>query len=298
MMYGAIDGTNLLTFFVSGLASGGIFALSGLGLVVVYRATGVLNLAQGAIGAISAMTVAKEFIGRDRNQWLGYLVAIVLGVGLSLLYGLVFASRLSHRDPVVKAIGTLGFALALLGLAGWRWTGRAETLRLGTDSSSFSIGNVQVTLTRVIIIALAFGVTIGISLLLNRTRVGLNMRALANDRELSSIIGVGIGRTEMVAWVISGVLSAITGIFAAAVVQLEPYTLTFLVIPAIAAALVGQLKSLWVTFAGAMVIGVVEAELTNFDSIKPYKVLTELVIGAGVVLLLHRSKAVSFAPES
>jgi branched-chain amino acid transport system permease protein len=298
MMFGALDGTNVLAFFISGLASGGIIALSALGLVVVYRATGVLNFAQGAVGAIGAMVVAKEFLGRGRNQWVGYIAAIVIAVLLSLLYGVVFARRLAHRDPVVKAIGTLGFALALLGVAGWRWTGRAETLRLGTDKHSFAISGVQVTATRAIVIALAVVVTVAISALLSRTRVGLNMRALANDRELASVIGVGVNRTEMVAWLISGLLSGVTGIFAASVVQLEPYTLTFLVIPAIAAALVGQLKSLWWTFAGAMIIGVIESELTNFESVKPYKSLTELAIGAGIVLLLHRSKAVSFTSES
>ena len=73
-----------------------------------------------------------------------------------------------------------------------------------------------------------------------------------------------------------------------------PASLTFLVIPAVAAAVVGQLKSLWWTFGGAMLIGVIEAELTNFPAIAPYKELTQLAVGAGAILLLQRSRVVSF----
>ncbi|MFM2072157.1 MAG: hypothetical protein RLZZ623_2420 [Actinomycetota bacterium] len=289
---------NLLSFFISGLTTGGIFALSALGLVVVYRATGVLNFAQGAIGAVGALTASQEFIEQGRNEYLGYAVAILIGVVLSLGYGWLYAPRLSHRDPVVKAIGTLGFALALLGLCGWRWTARIMSLDLPTDTVKFHIGGVQVTLTRVLVVVLAVAVTIAVTALLQRTRTGLNMRALANDRELSSMVGVNVTRAETVAWAISGVLASVTGLLFASVVQLEAASLTFLVIPAIAAALVGQLRSLWWTLLGAMVIGVIESELTNFGSVKSYKVLTELLIGAGVVLFVNRSRTVSFQPET
>jgi branched-chain amino acid transport system permease protein len=297
-MISTITFDNLLTFLISGLTTGGIFALSALGLVVVYRATGVLNFAQGAIGAVGALTASQEFVEKGRNEYLGYLVAVLIGVALSLGYGLLFAPRLAHRDPVVKAIGTLGFALALLGFCGWRWTARIMSLDLPTDTTKFEISGVQVTLTRVLVIVLSVVVTIAVTALLQRTRTGLNMRALANDRELASMVGVNVTRAETVAWLISGVLASVTGLLFASVVQLEAASLTFLVIPAIAAALIGQLRSLWWTLAGAMIIGVVESELTNFDSVKGYKVLTELIIGASVVLFAHRSRSVSFEPET
>ncbi len=297
-MISAISFDNVLSFFISGLTTGGIFALSALGLVVVYRATGVLNFAQGAIGAVGSLTASQEFVDKGRNEYVGYLVAILIGVVLSLGYGRLYAPRLAHRDPVVKAIGTLGFALALLGLCGWRWTARIMSLDLPTDTTKFNISGVQVTLTRVLVIVLAVVVTVGVTALLQRTRTGLNMRALANERELASMVGVNVTRAETVAWLISGLLASITGLLFASVVQLEAASLTFLVIPAIAAALVGQLRSLWWTLAGAMIIGVVESELTNFDSVKSYKVLTELIIGAGVVLFIHRSRTVSFQPET
>lgn len=285
---------NLLTFLVTGLTLGGIYSLSALGLVVVFRATGVLNFAQGAIGAIAALTLANEFIGKDRNEYVGYAVALVIAVGLSLFYGLVIAPRLAHRDPVVRAMGALGFALCILGFAGWRWTARVQKLKLPTDSTRFRIFDVNVTLTRALVVILAVLVTVGITIFLNRTRVGLAMRALANDREIASMIGVDVRRAEVTAWLIGGVIAGVSGVLFGATKQLDAASLTFLVIPAIAAAVVGRLHSLWWTLAGGMLIGVIESELTNFRSISPYKDLTQLIVGVGVILLLQRSSSVSF----
>jgi branched-chain amino acid transport system permease protein len=291
----AITGESLLTFLITGMVTGGIYALSALGLVVVYRATGILNFAQGAIGAVAAMTLANEFIGKGRSELLGYIVAIILAVALSLFYGMLIAPRLAHRDQVVRAIGALGFALFILGFCGWRWTARVQKLELPTDTKAFAIGGVNITWTRVIVIIITFAVAIGITLFLNRTRIGLSMRAMANDRELSSMIGVNVPRTELVAWTTSGVLAGITGILFGAATRLDPASLTFLVIPAVAAAVVGQLRSLWWTVAGAMIIGIVEAQLRNFSSVENYNGLTGLFVGATAILLLQRTKTVSFA---
>lgn len=290
----AVSSRDILVFGVTGLTLGGIYALSALGLVVVYRATGVLNFAQGAIGAIAALTLANDFLAEDRPAALGYAVAMALAIGLSLFYGLLIAPRLAHRDPVVRAMGALGFGLSILGFAGWRWTARVQKLDLPTDDTRFTVFDVNVTLTRALVIVLAIVVTVGTTIFLNRTRTGLSMRALANDRDLSSLIGVDVRRAELVAWLMGGVIAGVSGVLFGATKQLDAASLTFLVIPAIAAAVVGQLRSLWWTFAGGMLIGLIESELTNFRDLSPFKDLTQLAVGAGVILLLQRSRSVSF----
>lgn len=290
----AISSRDVLVFGVTGLTLGGIYALSALGLVVVYRATGVLNFAQGAIGAIAALTLANDFLAEDRPAALGFAVAMALAIGLSLFYGLLIAPRLAHRDPVVRAMGALGFGLSILGFAGWRWTARVQKLDLPTDDTRFTVFDVNVTLTRALVIVLALVVTVGTTIFLNRTRTGLSMRALANDRDLSSLIGVDVRRAELVAWLMGGVIAGVSGVLFGATKQLDAASLTLLVIPAIAAAVVGQLRSLWWTFAGGMLIGLIESELTNFRDISPFKDLTQLAVGAGVILLLQRSRSVSF----
>jgi len=291
-----ITANNVAAFTITGLTVGGIYALSALGLVVVHRATGVINFAQGAIGAITALVYSQVFVEEGRSIWIGWPVSLGLAVVLSLFYGRVMAPRLAHRDAVVKAIGTLGYALFILGFCGWEWSSReVRSLKLPTDTTKFEILGVKVTLTKVFVMILAVAVTLVITWYLKKTRMGLNMRALANDRELSSMIGVNVLRAETMAWGIAGLLAGQSGILFANIVRLDAISLTFLVIPAIAATMVGQLRSLWLTLIGGLVVGLVEAQLTNFESLVPYKSVTQLVIGAGAVLFVQRKSVISFS---
>jgi branched-chain amino acid transport system permease protein len=94
------------------------------------------------------------------------------------------------------------------------------------------------------------------------TKVGTAMRALANDREITSMLGVPVRRVEAAAWLGSGLVCGTAGLLLANLVGLEIVNLTFLVIPALAAALIAQLRSLWVTLAAGFVIGIVQSCLT------------------------------------
>src|SRR5580765_3801827 len=102
-------------FFVTGLAVGAIYALSGVGLVVLYRSTGVLNLAYGAIGGMGAM-LAWQIEQWGYPEAAAWVVAILVATLLSLAYGRLVAPYLDYREPVVKAVATLGYALIILGI--------------------------------------------------------------------------------------------------------------------------------------------------------------------------------------
>ena len=140
--------TDFQPFLVTGLALGGVYALSGVGMVVLYRATGVLNLAFGGIGAFGALISWSLINNSGINQWLAYLVCLLFGGALTLLYGMVFGPVLAARDPLVKAVATLGLTLILLGLMDILWPssgGQSRSISLPTDGSGFTVGGVQVT---------------------------------------------------------------------------------------------------------------------------------------------------------
>ena len=105
-------------FIVTGLALGSIYALSGMGLVVLYRATAVLNFAYGAIGAIGAL-VAWDLIDSGTPEPVAWLVCIVVTTAISLGYGVLIAPKLADRDLATKAISTVGFAVLILGFSLW-----------------------------------------------------------------------------------------------------------------------------------------------------------------------------------
>ncbi len=262
---------DLSPYIVVGLALGSVYALSGVGIVVLYRTTGVVNFAYGAVGAIGALvawTVINEGGGAEELAW---LAAIGVGIGTSVLYGGLIAPRLAMRDESIQAVATLGLTLILLGFAGLAWADEPRTFELPTDTSSFELFGVHVIVTRVVALVLSIAVTGLVALLLRRTRTGLALRAMAADRELSALLGVPVTRMGITAWAFSGALSAISGLLLANLVRLDAPTLTFLVISGIAAATIGGLSSLPRTLLGGIVLGLVESLATPFNSVTNYR---------------------------
>lgn len=283
-------------FIVTGLALGGVYALSGVGLVVLYRATGVLNLAFGAIGAFGAL-IAWQFINHSgMNQWLAYAICLAVGGVLTLAYGMVFGPALAKRDPLVKAAATLGLMLILLGVMDILWPssgGQSRAITLPTDNSSFMVGQVEVTYTDVI--GLGFGVvlTAVTGAFLRFTKLGTAMRAMANDREITATLGVPVRRVEAAAWFGAGVLSGVAGILLGDLVALDQTTLTFLVISGLAAALIARLRSITLAFLAAVVIGLVDSMLTPIQSLTNYRDMTPFVLAAIGLLWVNRHRVIS-----
>src|SRR6185503_474605 len=121
---------DLRPYLVLGLALGGVFALSGVGLVVLFRATGVLNLSTGAVGALGALLAWSLINSLAVPEGVAYVFAIVFGGGVTLLYGVLFGPPLAQRDPLVKAVATLGLTLIMLGIMSWAWSYQAHALIL------------------------------------------------------------------------------------------------------------------------------------------------------------------------
>ncbi|MCK9381387.1 MAG: branched-chain amino acid ABC transporter permease [Sulfuritalea sp.] len=281
-------------FLVAGLALGAIYALSGVGLVVLYRSTGVLNIAYGAIGALGAM-LAWQLEQMQYPEPVAWVAALLVATLLSVAYGRLVAPYLSYREPVVKAVATLGFALMILGTANYFWVEAPRRLYLFTDTMGFELLDVHITGTRALVLVATLATTFGIAVFLKHTRIGLLMQALANKRELSSVLGVPVIRIETYAWLISGFLAGFTGLMFGDLVRPNPGALTFLVIPAIAAAIVGRLESLPMTLAGGLIIGVVESMSTLIKPIAPYRSIAPFVVAAILLLWLQRNRKLTFS---
>ena len=271
-------------FIVIGLALGGVYAMSGVGLVVLFRTTGVLNLAYGAVGALGSL-VAFTLIDHEQNEWMAYGVAIILAGVLTLIYGLLLGPPLANRDPLVKASASLGFALILLGFMQWRWTADVRSLGLPTSDWQYTNGWLRITWTQAIGMIFPVAVTIATTVFLKKNKTGAAMRALADDRDNTALLGVPVRRVEATAWFVSGLLFGFSGLMLASLVSMEIAALTFSIpIAALAAALIGRLESLWITLAAAFVIGIIQAELNAFSSLAEYRNMTPFVCAILVLL--------------
>jgi len=267
-----------------------VFALSGVGLVVLFRATGVVNLAYGAVGAFGALITWQLINEAGWNEWLAFAACVLFGGVVTLVYGYFFGPLLAQRDPLVKATATLGLLLILLGLASWIWGDDARSIVLPTTSEGFNIGEVRVNYTQILALVLALVVTAGTAVFLQATKLGTAMRSLANDREITAMLGVPVRRVEAAAWLGSGLLSGLTGLLLSNLVGLDMVGLTFLVIAALAAALIGQLQSLWVTLLAGLAIGIVQACATPFESIGGYRSMTPFLFAIVALLWFARKQ--------
>ena len=281
--------TDLLPFLVSGLGVGAVYALSGVGLVVLYRASGVLNFAFGALGALGAF-VAWSVLDAGLPMWAACLASVATSMGLSLLYGWLIAPALAARDSTIRSIGTLGLALFLMGFTEWYWGSSPRRLVLPSDAIGLDIADVRLTGTRIISLVVALLMMLAIALLLARTRIGLRMRALANDRSLSAILGIYVLRVDTVAWLLSGAFAGVCGLLLANIVRLQATLLTFLVIPAFAAAILGRLSSLPGTVAAGIVIGVLEAVAILIPGFAPFRTSVPFLLALLAIILFPKNR--------
>ncbi len=294
-----VDWQLLKPFIVIGLAFGGVYALSGVGLVVLYRATGVLNIAFGAIGAAGALIAYYVVNHTGWPDWSAYTICVLFGGVVNLAYGMIFGPAFARRDPLVKMMGTLGLALILLGLMAWRAPvggAFARFLPLPSSSHRYDVFGTQVSLTQIIAIGLAFAITAGATIFLRVTKLGTAMRALANDREITATLGVPVRRVEAAAWFGSGLACGAAGlILPDLLTSLDYSALTFLVISSLAAALIGRLRSLWATLFGGLAVGLAQSVLSPYTTVSAYRSAAPFVLAIVALLYLSRRRVVTIS---
>jgi branched-chain amino acid transport system permease protein len=305
LAFGRVGWTDLKPFIPLGLAFGGIYALAGVGMVVLYRATGVLNLSFGAIGTAGAL-ISWWFVHHTGvPEVIGYLISVAFGGLVTLLYGFFFGPAFAARPPLVKTMATLGLALILVGLMGWRappLNASPRFLHLPSSDWKYNVSGATVNWTQIIALLFAIVLTIGTGAYLRYTKLGTAMRALANDREISATLGVPVRRVEAAAWLGSGLVCGAAGLLLADQLQtLDPTTLTFnFIIAALAAAVLGQLRYLSATLVGGVVIGLVQSILTPYFSwpsfsqpLSAYRTITPFVIATIGLLWLGRRRVIT-----
>jgi branched-chain amino acid transport system permease protein len=272
-------------YLVIGFALGGVYAMSGVGLVVLYRTTGVINLFYGAMGALASIVAWTMVDEWGWNPWMSYALVILMAGVLTAAYGWFLGPPLASRDPLIKASASLGFALVLLGFMQWRWTPDARSLKLPTNDAQYVNGWLRINWTQAIGMIFPIVLTVVTVLFLNRSKIGTAMRALADSRDNTALLGVPVRRVEAAAWFGSGVVFGFSGLLLATLVSMETVALTFSIpIAALAAALIGRMDSLTVTLLSAFVIGIVQSALNAMQSLAEYRNMVPFVFAIIVLL--------------
>jgi branched-subunit amino acid ABC-type transport system permease component len=249
-----------MNLLINGLVTGAVFAIAASGLVVTYSTSGVFNFAHGALGMLCAyvywdVRVNKAWPAPIALAFVLLLFAPALG---ALLYRVVIRG-IQDTSEVVKLVVPISVLLALIATANWIWKpDNPHSIQpfFGPDHKVTVFG-VVLLWHDLTILAVAIALAVGLRLLLYRTRVGVSMRAVVDDRHLLELNAGRPDRASLVSWMVGVALSALAGILITPFQggSLSSTLLTLLVINAFAAAMFGRLRSLPLTFVGAVVLG-------------------------------------------
>jgi branched-chain amino acid transport system permease protein len=246
-----------INFGFSGLTTAAIYAIAASGLVLTYTTTGVFNFSHGAMGMVAAFSYWEMRFGWG---WPAPVALVVCLLILAPLFGAILEfgimRRLEGTSDVTKLVVTISLLLGLFGLANWVWSpARDRPSRTFFQGKIIKIIGVRLSYHEVTVLVVALLVAIGLRLLLYRTRIGVSMRACVDDRSLATLNGAKPARIAMLSWAIGVGLAAVAGVLIAPTLQLSQLSLTLLIIDAYAAAMIGRLRSLPMTFVGALILG-------------------------------------------
>jgi len=263
---------------LAGLATGGIYASVALALVMIYQATHHINFAQGEMAMFSTF-VAWALIDAGLPYWGAFALTVLLSFGVAAAVEFIVI-RPMHRAPELSVVVVfIGLLVIFHSLAGWlfgytikpfpspfprdAWYG-------STLMSAHEVGAIVVAL---LMVALLFG-------LFRFTRVGLALRAAAQNPVSSRLVGISVGRMLMLGWGLAGAIGAVAGVMVAPVVFLDPNMMTGVLLYAFAGALIGGIDNPVGAVLGGFIVGVLE------NLIGTYVVGTELKLSVALALII------------
>lgn len=266
-----------VVFLLLGLGSGAVFGALALALVLTYRSSGVVNFATGAIALYSAYTYAflrqgellvplpgvpkKVGIGGPLGLFPAMVISLALAAVLGVvLYGLVFRP-LRTAPPVAKAVASIGVMLVIQAvLAAAVGTG-AVSVKAILPNDPVSWGGSLIPGDRLWFAAVIVVLTVVLALVFRLTRFGLTARAAAESEKGALVSGLSPERIAVANWALSSAVAALSGILIAPIVPLVPVSYTLFIVPALAAALVGNFTALLPAVGAGLVIGMLQSEL-------------------------------------
>ncbi len=250
-----------LIFTIAGLSTAAIYAIAASGLVVTYTTSGVFNFAHGAFSMMAAFTFWQVHVAWGVPLIPAViLVVFVIGPLFGAVVERVIMRGIEGTTDVVKIVVTISLMVALLGLANVIWEPNvARAVPAFFEGKTVELFGVIVSYQRLMTMAVAIAVAVGLRLVFTRTRLGIAMRAVVDDRSLLQLNGGRPGRTSMLAWAIGAGMAAISGVLIASEQTLSATSLTLLFINAYAVAVVGRLRSLPGAFLGAVILGLAQS---------------------------------------
>jgi ABC-type branched-subunit amino acid transport system ATPase component/branched-subunit amino acid ABC-type transport system permease component len=274
---------DLLPFIITGLSSGAVYGLAGVGLVLTFKTSGIFNFGQGSVAALSAFV----YYFLSAQQGVAWPVALVLaGVIFPAVLGLlleILSRALTPAPTTIKVVATIGIVLITLSVGELWYPGEPRLVQPFLPQETVKIGGVFIGWDQIIILVVSLALTALLYAFFRLSRRGMAMRAVVEDPDLLARTATSPTQVRRWAWVIGTSFAGVSGIALAPTLGLDPLALTLLVVQAFGAAAIGAFSSLPLTYVGGLVIGVAASLATKYTA--PYPSLGGLPAAIPFVVL-------------
>lgn len=260
-----MDIETIFRFTLLGLGIGALYGVVAQGIVLVYRGSGILNFAQGAFVMVGAYTYYELVSRRDLSPGIAVCLAPIMGAAVGALTYRLVLRPMRHASALSRVIATLAVLIVLQA---------AAVLRYGVDSLAVTswlptrtvevIPNAPVGLDRLLILLIGLVSTVTLAIIYRRTAFGRITSAVAENERAAASLGYSPDKVAVANWALGAGLAALVGALLAPITFLQPTSLVMLVVPGLAAALIGRFESFVLAFAGALAIGVSESLMARY----------------------------------
>ena len=247
-----------IQLIISGLALGSIYALLALALVIINKATDVVNFAQGEMAMIGTFACLAVLSAVKLPLAVLMLLAFPLGVAFGAVVERLAIRPLANAPPVNALIATIGLWLIFHHLAGWIWGYDPYRFPSLFSPEPVSFLGARVSQSSLGILGVSIGIMAVLYLFFERTRLGTAMRAASMNRRAAQLMGVNVGHIAMAAWGLAAGISLVAGMLTAPVTFLDFEMMVIVLLKAFAGAILGGFNSLPGAVVGCLVIGVLE----------------------------------------
>lgn len=267
-----------LELIVSGVAIGAIYGLMAMAFALTYKATGLLNFAQGELGMLIAYLAWSTSLAFGASTWTVLGGALVSSVILGLLIERFIMRRMLGQPMFSAVLVTVGIGVIVTSAVLMIWGGEQQKIDIGRADAIVAIGGIRIRESQVAVVVVLLAVLAATHIFFKFSRFGIAMRAVAADQRTAQLMGISPARVQSLAWAASSVLAGLAGLFFAVTFELSPSIFT-LGLKAFPATIVGGLDAVIGSGASGILIGIAENLVGGH-------VASELKEIAGFVLIL------------
>jgi branched-chain amino acid transport system permease protein len=240
---------------VAGLAEGAIFGSLALALVLIYRATEVINFAQGEL-AMATTYIAFQLTRDGLSYWEAFFLTLAIAFAIGSIIQLLLIRPVQHRSPIAVVIVTVGLFFVIDGLVTWRWGAQIQFMKPPFGTTTYHVGSVTFSRQELGTLVVTIVSVIALWLLFQFTKLGLAMRAAALRPAAASLVGVRVETMFAIGWGLAAVLGAVAGLMTEPTSFLQPSMMQSILVYAFAAAVLGSLESPAGALIGGLLLGV------------------------------------------